>query len=70
VTATELGKKLTKTTRHPVRTMFDNREAGDLSDEDYERIAQALEDIVKVLGADEEPGEKPLDAIGPVDATR
>ena len=68
LTATDLGEAVVKETPHPVRAMFNGRLENDLKEEDYERIAQALEDIVHALGASGGESEKPLDSVGPVDA--
>jgi DNA-binding MarR family transcriptional regulator len=60
LTPTEKGRRLVEETPHPVKAMFDTRRARDLTEEDYERIAVALEDIVHILGADINDGELPL----------
>jgi DNA-binding MarR family transcriptional regulator len=59
VTATDVGRALAARTQHPVQTMFEDRAANDLSEGDFERIAEALEDIVRVLGAGEAEAKQP-----------
>jgi DNA-binding MarR family transcriptional regulator len=54
LTATDIGRKLIEETPHPVEAMFDGCDEGALAEDDYERIATALEDIVRVLGAGSE----------------
>ena len=63
LTATDLGTALVQETPHPVRAMFDDRIENDLTDDDYERIAQSLEDIVHALGATESEPDKPADEL-------
>lgn len=63
LTPTDAGRKLAEETPHPVEALFENQSARDLTEEDYERIAVALEDIVRILGTDAEDGELPIDVI-------
>jgi DNA-binding MarR family transcriptional regulator len=63
LTPTDAGKKLAEETPHPVEALFDNQSAKELTEEDYERIAVALEDIVRILGTDTQDGEPPVDVV-------
>jgi DNA-binding MarR family transcriptional regulator len=57
VTPTEAGLQLTKNTRHPLQALFDDQARDGLSEEDYDRIAVALEQIAGVLGVDADDGD-------------
>jgi len=59
LTATDRGSKLIEETPHPVQALFDDRDDNTLDEDDYDRIATALEDIVSVLGADSDQGDAP-----------
>jgi DNA-binding MarR family transcriptional regulator len=63
LTPTERGKQVVAETPHPVKAMFDNQRAKDLTEEDYERIAVALEDVVRVLGGGADEGQQALDDV-------